>query len=1389
MSINANRGPLPRVGDVIHVAAGTIMGYRGAFRMRVDRIDCDGRGRDAFQTFVGGVLVNADGRDRKGSPERLIIVEPRGWAGVTIITPAPPTDDEIDAAYADHARRNRSTRACDHTADVIGCVHPMCPGVPPVEGATVREYVSDVTSAMARAFRDTLAAYEHVSDVTLPEVFTTQFGNRDQRWYTVMRVVTCGRSVDLVSWETTGCRYANAIIIDGRLVSADATAGYSLHGSVGLICVAREIADIIRGLNDRDPVRRAGQLRFGDRVSGVNPNGHSFGGYVCEAPTSVKAAGGRPAVAVRLCSYPIPGRGAYATVTVDTKFSALPIDDDDAAALARCVDSLNLTADQRATVGMWCAEHGHPLADPPAGGALVDQGDPRPDGPGPADAAPEPARSDDSPETADVATESEPIMSDAVTTDAPAVAPAATDAADVAGLPTGQLSVTVDRDALLQAVTVAAWSAPSRPNVPVLAGVVLSAHAGSLYAATYDYDVWSRTGIDAEVARDGRALVDVKRLRDVLKAFPKARRPRKGETVSADAGRVTLVNNGAQLVVSCGSTRMTLDTMPVADYPTFPPIGEPVATVAADRLAASVARVAVAAGRDDTLPVLTCVNVTATADGGTAQLTTTDRYRLAVDDMPWLPFVTAGAGPRESIRPASIPAGVLSYVAKRYGKTGAGVTVLMDIAGLHPTVAFACGGTVIGTRTNDAQFPAVRKLIPDTVADRFTVDRDALVGAIQRAATVAERSAPVALRLSDSCVTVTVGSDSSPTAEESVPCTRDHTGPATVIGLNPAYAVDALRVLPSGPVVIGHNAPNKPITVTSADVPTYTHMLMTVRLSAGETQPAAPASTAAPRSAVAASDQGPASAPVAEPADQDPTPEPAPVPDAASVTPEPAPAPAVPVSPAVPVVPSDPGGQLHGVSRARVAEILATRTWSSAVIRVGTGRARSVHGVQVLRLNAGRLEYGTEYAAVRDVLSTLGGAWNKTEKGFVFEPSKVVWGGGYTPEPSVKVDEWVARHRATGAGSADAVPTPVGSGTDTAAAADSAERGGGSTVVGTASDGSPVMVAHVTRVDAVADQDGAGPVGDVAGPGIVRQATALPDGAHVTVNGCNGHGEPLQLDGYVSGTPVYSGHRGVRIMLSAATGGKSRPVYVRSDKPGHAVSVTPVGDVDQGDGAADAEHTPAETSAGVCEPAERAAQRAYESMRAGDYAGARAALSDVSAVAPAGYLVAGRFTVEGVSSLIDQAERDAAPAPVVATADDAAPAVDATPEPAPAVAVAAPVVSVKKWWLRAHGLLQDADGPADAPAAPDPVNADADADAGTVTLVYTLAKYAAGVNDGRSYRASRSMIRTALAAAGVRGSVRTGDTDRRAVSVQCAADDRDRVAAVVADAVTAELSS
>src|SRR3954447_11873106 len=184
------------------------------------------------------------------------------------------------------------------------------------------------------------------------------------------------------------------------------------------------------------------------------------------------------------------------------------------------------------------------------------------------------------------------------------------------------MKIGVERDTLADAVAWAARLLPHKSQLPVLAGLRLDAESsGGLRLSGFDYEVSAEAELEVMVAEAGSVLVPGRLLADITRSLP-------GQPVD-------LATDGSRVQLSCGSARFTLPTLPLDEYPSLPAMPEVAGTIGSDAFAAAVGSVAVAAGRDDTLPVLTGVRVE--IDGEDITLAATDRYRLAVRTLRWQP--------------------------------------------------------------------------------------------------------------------------------------------------------------------------------------------------------------------------------------------------------------------------------------------------------------------------------------------------------------------------------------------------------------------------------------------------------------------------------------------------------------------------------------------------------------------------------------------------------------------------------------------------------------------------------------------------------------------------------------------------------------------------------
>lgn len=350
------------------------------------------------------------------------------------------------------------------------------------------------------------------------------------------------------------------------------------------------------------------------------------------------------------------------------------------------------------------------------------------------------------------------------------------------------------REDCADAVAWVARNLPTRPAVPVLAGVLLEGTERGLTISGFDYEVSAEVQVPAEIATPGKVLVSGRLLSDITRALPA-----KPVDVSVEGTRVSL---------TCGSARFSLPTMAVEDYPSLPALPEETGVISADLFTEAIGQVAVAAGRDDTLPMLTGIRVEIA--GEAVVLAATDRFRLAVRELTWS---TSDAGIEAAVL---VPAKTL-FEAVKAGMSGGDVQLALGAGpdiGKEGLLGIRSEGKRSTTRLLDAEFPKFRQLLPTEHTAIASVDVAELTEAIKRVALVADRGAQVRMEFDEGTLRLAAGADDVGRAEEDLAV--DFAGEPLTIAFNPTYLTDGLGSLHSERVSFGFTTASKPAVLRPA---------------------------------------------------------------------------------------------------------------------------------------------------------------------------------------------------------------------------------------------------------------------------------------------------------------------------------------------------------------------------------------------------------------------------------------------------------------------------------------------------------------------------------------------------------------------------------------------
>jgi DNA polymerase-3 subunit beta len=363
------------------------------------------------------------------------------------------------------------------------------------------------------------------------------------------------------------------------------------------------------------------------------------------------------------------------------------------------------------------------------------------------------------------------------------------------------LRITASKDELVQALGVVSRAVSTRTSVQILSGILLEPQGGELRLAATDMELSLRANVQAQIEGDGAIVLPGKTLADIARLLP--------------SDEVVIEHKPSEAVVhiTSGTASYTLNMYNPEDFPRLPEL-DAVETFSVDResLLETIHRVARAASRDESRPVLTGILVSFT--GGKIVMAATDSYRLAVKETE-----LGGNAPELE---AIVPSRALQELARI---ANAGDTV--EVGVYENQVLFSTEGAWLTTRRIDGQFPNYRQLLPEQFEHELTIPRVELLEVVRRASVMIQRATPLQLRFAEGELTVIARTHEVGESQESMPI--GFTGETLEIGFNADFLRDGLESMDGDDVRFKLISPLRP-AVIQGEGDDFTYLVMPIRL-------------------------------------------------------------------------------------------------------------------------------------------------------------------------------------------------------------------------------------------------------------------------------------------------------------------------------------------------------------------------------------------------------------------------------------------------------------------------------------------------------------------------------------------------------------------------------
>lgn len=332
------------------------------------------------------------------------------------------------------------------------------------------------------------------------------------------------------------------------------------------------------------------------------------------------------------------------------------------------------------------------------------------------------------------------------------------------------MKLTIERAALLKALTHVQSVVERRNTIPILGNVLLNASDGGLAFSATDLDMEMADSAAASIESPGQITAPAHTLYEIVRKLPE------GAEVS-----LSFSGSDPRLAVQAGRYKVNLPVLPAGDFPTMPSEGlSGEISMEPSDLIRLIDKTRFAISTEETRYYLTGIylHTVVSEEGARLRAVATDGHRLALAEMP-APDGAAGAAgvivPRKTVQEA------------RRLLDDAGEAVALRLSAQK--IRFESGAATLTSKVIDGSFPDYTRVIPRDNNRVMTVDNALFAAAVDRVATISsEKSRSVKLAVEQGRVILTVRNMETGQAVEELEV--DYDGDPFEIGFNARYLMD-----------------------------------------------------------------------------------------------------------------------------------------------------------------------------------------------------------------------------------------------------------------------------------------------------------------------------------------------------------------------------------------------------------------------------------------------------------------------------------------------------------------------------------------------------------------------------------------------------------------------
>lgn len=368
------------------------------------------------------------------------------------------------------------------------------------------------------------------------------------------------------------------------------------------------------------------------------------------------------------------------------------------------------------------------------------------------------------------------------------------------------MKIVVLRDNLLEGLTAVERAVGESANLPILKNVLLASREGSVTLTATNLELAVTHEVSGKVLEVGEITCPFGILNSIMK--------------NVAAERITLERSAKKLVVTTDNYEAQIQTQDARDYPLIPEVDEaaPRVSFPASVFADALESVMVATQYTDIRPEISGVLIRFYDEGVT--FVATDSFRLAEYVLVGKDF---GGHTLDAIVPLRTAEEILRIVS------GIPKDGTIQIAVDSNQILVRTSATKIISRLIDGRFPEYHAIIPKELKSEAVVPRQEFAQAIKLTSAFSGRANNLTLTVGENKKIMELVSGDAAVGENRYRIPIKLKGDKFSVGFNWRYLLDGLKIYDGESVVIGVNAPDRPVVIRDPSARHLTYVVMPVK--------------------------------------------------------------------------------------------------------------------------------------------------------------------------------------------------------------------------------------------------------------------------------------------------------------------------------------------------------------------------------------------------------------------------------------------------------------------------------------------------------------------------------------------------------------------------------